>query len=109
MIAAIERIRSDFWYNFLKSPITVISALVVTILVTCCLFAEVFATSSFRLTPDNRYEALAEWSLDYGDCLEKAGRPEEAREIWTKAIDLPRDAGNGIWQDTIRDRLTAVS
>lgn len=43
MIAAVERIRSDFWYSFLKSPITVVSAVVVIVLVTCCMFAEVFA------------------------------------------------------------------
>lgn len=38
-----EKIRSDFWYELINSPVTVVSLIVIVLMVTACAFAPVFA------------------------------------------------------------------
>jgi peptide/nickel transport system permease protein len=38
-----EKIRSDFWYELINSPVTVVSLIVIVFMVTACAFAPVFA------------------------------------------------------------------
>ncbi len=38
-----EKIRSDFWYDLINSPVTVVSLIVIVLMVTACAFAPVFA------------------------------------------------------------------
>ncbi len=42
-IEMLERIRSDFWYELLNSPVTLASAIVIALMVIGCSFAPVFA------------------------------------------------------------------
>ena len=39
----LERIRSDFWYELLNSPVTVVSSVIILLMVVGCTFAPVFA------------------------------------------------------------------
>ncbi|MCJ7871155.1 ABC transporter permease [Phaeobacter sp. J2-8] len=39
----LERIRSDFWYELLNSPVTVVSAVIIALMIIGCTFAPVFA------------------------------------------------------------------
>lgn len=39
----LEKIRSDFWYELLNSPVTVISAIIIGLIVIGCTFAPIFA------------------------------------------------------------------
>ena len=39
----LERIRSDFWYELLNSPVTVISAIIIALMIVGCTFAPIFA------------------------------------------------------------------
>lgn len=39
----LERIRSDFWYELLNSPVTVVSAVIIATMIIGCTFAPVFA------------------------------------------------------------------
>jgi peptide/nickel transport system permease protein len=39
----LEKIRSDFWYELLSSPITVVSSIIIAVIVIACTFAPVFA------------------------------------------------------------------
>lgn len=38
-----DKIRSDFWYELLNSPVTVISAIIIIVMVVACTFAPIFA------------------------------------------------------------------
>ena len=38
-----ERIRSDFWYELVNSPVTVVSAIIIAVMIIGCTFAPVFA------------------------------------------------------------------
>lgn len=38
-----EKIRSDFWYELINSPITVVSLIIIVLMVTACAFAPIFA------------------------------------------------------------------
>lgn len=38
-----DRIRSDFWYELLNSPVTVISAIIIVLMIIGCTFAPIFA------------------------------------------------------------------
>lgn len=38
-----EGIRSDFWYELLNSPVTVVSAIIITLMIVGCTFAPIFA------------------------------------------------------------------
>ena len=39
----LEKIRSDFWYELLNSPVTVVSSVIIVVIVIACTFAPVFA------------------------------------------------------------------
>jgi peptide/nickel transport system permease protein len=39
----LERIRSDFWYELLNSPVTVVSAITIALMIVGCTFAPIFA------------------------------------------------------------------
>ena len=39
----ISKIKSDFWFEFLSSPVTVVSALIISMIVLGCTFANIFA------------------------------------------------------------------
>lgn len=39
----LEKIRSDFWYELLNSPVTVVSLIIILMMVTGCIFAPIFA------------------------------------------------------------------
>ncbi|MFT6102632.1 MAG: peptide/nickel transport system permease protein [Candidatus Endobugula sp.] len=38
-----EKIRSDFWYELINSPVTVVSLIIIVVMVTACAFAPIFA------------------------------------------------------------------
>ena len=38
-----ERIRSDFWYELLNAPVTVVSALIIALMILGCTFAPIVA------------------------------------------------------------------
>ena len=38
-----DRIRSDFWYELLNSPVTIVSAIIIVLMIIGCTFAPIFA------------------------------------------------------------------
>ena len=62
------------------------------------------------LEDDHRLQESLAWALfDFGRALALSGAHSRARKVWSIALQLPKDAGNGPWQALIRLRFAAES
>lgn len=84
----VSNIRSDFWFNFLSSPIAIISALVITLLVVACIFAEFLAPhtpfnpATISILDNNLPPA---W-LPNGECRFLLGTDLQGRDIFSAML-----------------------